>query len=721
MKNRAGPVYALNHIMSAIRHSLDTDRRGHRRRSDAGYRSLIEHLHQVVFETDAAGLWTFLNPSWSNLSGYSVEESLGTSYLKYVHPQDRNNCRQFFERLLKQRDNPHSTVARFLTRDGTIRWTEMHGNPVSRPPGAVAGILNDITERVHEEGLLLANHRNLTGLINDLPGMVYRCRNNRDWTMEYVSRGSIELTGYEPQDIVNSKALAYGSLIHSEDREHVWQEVQSALREEREFELEYRVRTAGSAEKWVWERGRGVFSASGELLGVEGFITDVTDKKRDQERLRDNALYDSATGLRTPPLFMDHLQHATQRANADGDTRFALLTIHIDGLTDALATFEPDEASQAMLEISERLKQSLRPADLLTRLRKDRYLMLLTQVRDIQHVAAQTGRLQAQLLPSIAVGDSQLYVTASIGIAMSESRYLHHRDILRDAETALDRAMALGGARQEVFDPRLHARAAAMSHMESELRQALEQDGLRVYWQPAVSLRDGHLAGIEARLAWPHPRRGLLFADQFVPMVENTQIIGPLWEWLLQEVCRRMRAWQDGDRLRPTPPSGINIQISGRSLLDADLILRLGEDLLESKPASFGLALGVSEHALLHAPRAVADISKRLKAKNIRLILDDFGSAYSSLALLKDMPIDLLRLDYSLFAQNDRDARFAAAIVSFAHAVGVRVIADGVSTKETLAAVRGIGCDYAQGDAVSPPLDADTLRVALESGELCEQ
>lgn len=715
MKYFSGPAHAFNQLMSTVRHSFSLDRHGGHR-PDSGYRSLVEHLRPVVFEIDAGGSWSFLNTSWRHLSGYPVEESLGTSYLKYVHPKDQDNCRQFFERLAGRSDQAHSIVVRFLTRGGTVRWTEMYGNPAPHPAGGIAGILNVITDRVHEEGLLLANHRSLTGLINDLSGMVYRCRNNRDWTMEYVSRGSVELTGYDPEDIINSRALAYGSLIHPDDREQVWQKVQHALREETEFELEYRIRTAGNIDKWVWERGRGVFSSSGEPLGIEGFITDITDRKRNEERLRVNALYDSVTGLRTPPLFMDYLQHATEsRVSADRDFQFALLIIHIDGLSDSLSAFEPGAATHAVREIAERLKQILTPLDILTRVRNDRYLALLPRVRHIRQVTVLGGRLQTQLAPPIDIGTSQLYVTASIGIAISKSRHHDHRDILRDAEAALERAIALGGARQEVSDLRLHARAAAASHMEGDLQKALEDGELRVYWQPVITLQDSRFSGLEARIAWPHPRRGLLFADEFVPMVEGTPIIESLWEWMLQEVCRQMRAWRQDGGFGPASRSGINIQISGQSLLDADIISRFAEDLLQSKPRSSELVLGISEHALLRTPRAVAEISRRLRANNICLILDDFGSARSSLTLLKNISIDLLRLDCSRFANDPKDARFAGAIVSFAHAMGVRVIADGVVSGEMLATVRSAGCDYAQGDIVSPPLEADRLWAAVNS------
>lgn len=719
MKRFDGTLKAFSQVMSSVRHPFASD--GHGGGADPGgrYHSLVEHLEQVVFEIDAAGSWTFLNTSWEKVSGYPVDQSLGSRYSDYIHPQDRERFGQFLEQLIGQHATPGQAVSRLLTRDGTVRWIEVQGKAAANPVGCVVGIFNDITERVRDEGLLLASHRTLTGLINDLPGMVYRCRNNRDWTMAYVSRGSAALTGYSPEDIIDSKALAYGSLIHPDDAEQVWEKVQSALHEERGFELEYRIETADRTQKCVWERGKGVFAESGELICLEGFITDITDRKKGEERLRGTALYDAGTGLCTPVLFLDHLQHAVDCANSKRGEPFALLMVHIDRLHKALSRCNANAADPAFLEISQRLKQILTAPDLLTRMRDDRYLILLPGVSDIQQVTELTERLQAQLLPPVAVSGSQVYVTASIGIALSESRYRGRRDdILRDAEIALDRARALGGARQEVFDLHLNARAAALSQMGRELQRALERDELRVYWQPAVSLRDGHFAGLEARLAWPHARRGLLFAEQFVPMVEDTQIIGPLWKWMLEEICRQMRVWRERGHFREAGEFGITIQISGRTLLDADFILRLGDDLQQNKPAAFSLALGVSEHALLRAPRAVEDISKRLKARNIRLILDDFGSAYSSLALLKSMPIDLLRLVPSLFGDDDREARFGAAIVSFAHAVGVRVIADGVNCAETLAAVRKLGCDYAQGDFVSAPLDAQALIDAVESGGL---
>ena len=219
------------------------------------YRSIIQCMPQVVFEIDREGQWCFLNQSWSLLSGFDVNECIGTSFIDYVHPQDRPRCKETFAKMQCGEVDHCNDAFRFLISDGNYLWTEIHAAIARSPDKQITGIvgtINNISDRVTEEELVLANQRTLTALLNDLPGMVYRCRNNPDWTMEYVSGSSYKLTGYHPEDIINNKKLSYGSMIHPDDQLDVWEEVQNAIRENRRFEKSYRITTADDKIKWVY-------------------------------------------------------------------------------------------------------------------------------------------------------------------------------------------------------------------------------------------------------------------------------------------------------------------------------------------------------------------------------------------------------------------------------------------------------------------------------------
>lgn len=427
---------------------------------EARYRYLIQNLPQAVFETNRDGHWSFLNESWRQLSGFGVNECIGASYLKYVHPQDRTRCKEAFAKMQCGGESRCTEAFRFLTKDGSYLWMEVHAAPIRSPGRGFTGILGtliNITDRVGEEALLLANQRTLAAMLNDLPGMVYRCRNNPDWTMEYVSGSSYELTGYHPEDIVNNKKLSYGSMIHPDDTHAVWEEVQHGVREDRRFELEYRIITADGDEKWVWERGKGIFSNNNELLGLEGFITDITQKKIAEQNELKQMLYDAVTGLPTLHLFMDRMETAIRRSAANDHTS-ALFVMHLDRALKSFERLDTEFVDRAGREVGKRLAAVVGPLDSITRLDNERYGILIEKLEGKQSIMGVGQQIQDAFLSPILAGASNIYVTASIGVAVCEGPHQSADDLLRDASHAMHRAHALGGGRCEVFDPRIHKR-----------------------------------------------------------------------------------------------------------------------------------------------------------------------------------------------------------------------------------------------------------------------
>lgn len=432
---------------------------------DERYLNLIQCLPQTVFETDRDGRWLFLNESWRQLSGFGVDECIGTSYSNYVHPKDRTRCNDVFEKMQRHGVSHCTEAFRFLTKNGRYLWMEVHAAPVHSPQCGFTGIVGtliNITDRVSEAELLLANQRTLTAMLNDLPGMVYRCRNNPDWTMEYVSGSSYQLTGYHPQDIVNNRKLSYGSMIHPEDKQVVWDEVQNGVREDRRFELEYRIISAAGNVKWVWERGKGIFSNNDELLGLEGFITDITQKRTAAQNELNRMLYDVVTRLPAPHLFMDRVETAIQRSAANDHTS-ALLVMHLDRVLKAFEQLDTESVDRVAREVGQRLGKAVDRFDSVTRLNNERWGILIDNLGKTRSIADISRRIQDAFLSPIKVGASNIYVTVSIGIALCEDMHRCADDLLRDASHAMHRAHALGGGRCEVFDQRIHRQSIAQT------------------------------------------------------------------------------------------------------------------------------------------------------------------------------------------------------------------------------------------------------------------
>jgi len=429
------------------------------------YVEMIQSLPQVVFEIDMEGRWYFLNNSWALLSGFDVDECIGTLYVDYVHPQDRPRCKEVFAKMQSGEVSHCTDAFRFLVSDGNYLWAEIHAalaQSSGNQPSGIVGTINNITDRVSEEELLLANHRTLTAMLNDLPGMVYRCRNNPDWTMEYVSGSSYELTGYHPQEIVNNKRLSYASMIHPQDQLGVWEEVQNAVRENRRFELVYRIITESGAEKTVWECGKGIFSNSNEWLGLEGFIIDFTRQRANAQNLLQHVLYDDLTELPSLPLFLDRLECAMRRS-AGQDYKAALMVIHLDRVLNALEQVDSEASNKTSFEICKRLLTVTGPLDSITRLNNERWGILIENQDADLSVSSLAQDIQDLFLQPVTIGKSDIYFTTSIGVAVCTDSHQDAEELLRNASHAMHRAHALGGSRFEIFDEQFHKKHVAAS------------------------------------------------------------------------------------------------------------------------------------------------------------------------------------------------------------------------------------------------------------------
>jgi len=423
------------------------------------YLNMVQHLPQVVFEIDANGCWSFLNDNWTLLSGFEVGECIGSRYMDYVHPQDRPRCEGVISMIRSGEVDHCSEAFRFLVSGGDYLWTEIHAALVRSPEnrtGGVVGTINNISDRVSEEELLLANQRTLTAMLNDLPGMVYRCRNNPDWTMEFVSGGSYQLTGYHPEDIIDSKRLSYGSMIHPDDQLGVWEGVQNGIRENRRFELVYRIITVEGKEKLVWECGKGIFSSNNEWLGIEGLIIDFRRQKFNANNQSRNLLYDDVTGLPSLPLFLDRLQTAIQNAG-DKSNNTSLFVVHLDRVLNALDQLDNDAFNSASVEVAERLASVTESRDSITRIENERWGILIDKRDDKFQVSSVAQQIQDLFLLPITIGSSKIFVTASIGIVTCRDTDQDAENLLLNASHAMNRAHALGGGRYELFDQQVHS------------------------------------------------------------------------------------------------------------------------------------------------------------------------------------------------------------------------------------------------------------------------
>jgi len=428
-----------------------------------------------------------------------------------------------------------------------------------------------------------------------------------------------------------------------------------------------------------------------------------------KEHFRHAAFHDSLTGLPNRAMFTELLKAEIESSNRRSDHMFAVLFLDLDRFKNINDSLGHTHGDLLLVAFAERLERTLRPVDTLARFGGDEFAILVNGMTDATDAVRVAERIQDELSQPFMLDKNSASATASIGIALSSSGYDCADDILRDADIAMYRAKENGKARYEVFDHGMHARAVSRLQLESDLRQAIEHKEFSVYYQPIVSLQTGRLAGFEALVRWNHPRRGLVSPADFIPVAEETGLIVPIGEWVLNEACAQVRQWQlESPSHRAL---SLSVNLSARQVAQPDLLDRIKEALGNSKLNPHCLKLEITESVVMENAEAAALMFKQLRALGVQLSIDDFGTGYSSLSYLHRFPLNYLKIDRSFVARltTDNDNAIVRTISTLARNLGMEVIAEGIETEEQHQQLKMLGCEYGQGYLFSRPVSKDNV------------
>jgi diguanylate cyclase (GGDEF)-like protein len=444
------------------------------------------------------------------------------------------------------------------------------------------------------------------------------------------------------------------------------------------------------------------------LRAIAGVLADALDRHHSEEKIRHQALHDSLTGLPNRTLFVDRLDHALAQCERRRSS-VAVLFLDVDRfklVNDSMGHSVGDELLRAF---AIRLTGSLRPGDTVARFGGDEFAIICDDLDGMDDAANVAERTAVELSHPFMLGGTPHFVSASIGIAVANGSHRAAETMIREADAAMYRAKEIGRGGYEVYDEVMHARATRRLRLENQLQQALEEDELRLHYQPIVSLDTRGLVGVEALLRWEHPERGLVPPSEFVPIAEESGAIVPIGGWVLRRACEQAAAWQ---RMRPDAPPFISVNLSLRQIEAAGLHDEVRDALAASGLRPERLHLEITESVLMDDPDTAIDTLRKLKDIGIHLVLDDFGAGYSSLAYVKRFPIDTLKIDRGLVADMDADAHGPAivdAALTMARGLGLQVVAEGIETEAHVAALRELGCPLGQGYHFARPLPPEDV------------
>jgi diguanylate cyclase (GGDEF)-like protein/PAS domain S-box-containing protein len=682
------------------------------RKSEARYRTVLDAAFDAIVTITPDGIVRWFNRGAERIFGYRAEEVIGRPVTLLMPERYRELCLAGLHRYLRTgeaRVVGGTTELVGLRKDGSEFPIEMSlGETHEDGERLFTGVIRDVTERKEVEKALEESEERFRSLVQHASDIITILES--DGTIRYVSPAVERVMGYKPEE--QAGTTAFGS-VHPNDRERALDTFAEALkRPGLHPPLEFRVPHKDGS----WRNLEHIVNNLLDNPAVGGVVVtsrDVTERKALEEQLRHQAFHDPLTGLPNRALFMDRLERAFTRANRRG-SKVAVLFMDLDNFKVINDSLGHKVGDQLLMAVAERLRAHLRPEDTAARLGGDEFTILVEDVTGVGEVVQLAEGIADILRPPFALEEQEVFATVSTGIALNSPAHEQAADLLRHADLAMYRAKHRGKARYEVFEPNMDAKAVERLMLETGLRRALLRQQFRVYYQPIVALDNDKVAGVEALVRWEHPQRGLLLPEVFLSVAEETGLIVRIGQWVLREAAKQARIWQE--RYPSTPPLTVSVNLSTREFFHPKLVAEvLGESELD--PAS--LQLEITEGAMTTNGTYSTDRTLRnLKRMGVQLAIDDFGLGYSSLSYLKRFPVDFLKIDRSFISglrleSNgvSKDAQIVKAMIELTHALGLKVIAEGVETSEQLAQLRNMKCDFAQGNYFSEPLPSEKLAV----------
>ncbi len=620
--------------------------------------------------------------------------------LAIIHPDDRQAIDEAFQASIRDR-RLFSRGCRLVLAGGKTKWIEVRGLAHYREDGQplrANGTLQDVTaQRLAAEQLSLA----ASVFDGSLNGVVITDAESR---IIKVNPAFSRILGYAADEVVGRKTSVFKSKRHDAS---FYQELWTKLRNEGEWEGEIWDRRKDGDIIPLWQSISAVRDMQGRVKYFIGVFYDLTEQKRSAAHIHHLAYYDSLTDLPNRQLFKDRCDQAMRMSQRTGK-KLCLLFLDLDRfkyVNDSLGHPVGDELLRA---VAQRLAQCLRRSDTIARLGGDEFIVLLQNISGAEDAGKAARKILTALARPFVIQGHRLEVRTSIGVSCYPGDGEDATTLIKNADLAMYQAKEDGRDRFMFYQAHLTDQANERLFLEGELRKAMQRGELYLHYQPQFDLSDGRLVGSEALLRWRHPERGMISPDKFISIAEDTGLIIPLGEWTLREACRQAMEWA----CKGLGLHGIAVNISGVQIERSDLVRSVADILAQTGLPPQFLELEITETYVMRQAQRNVQVLDGLRALGVSLAIDDFGTGQSSLAYLKRLPVDKLKIDRSFISDlpsEENEAAIARAIVALGHSLHLKVLAEGIETPAQAQFLKELGCDEAQGYLFSRPIDAASM------------
>ncbi len=692
----------LSRLMPAVARELEeAQQRRERRQAEQKLRVLslvVEQAADGVLITDPDGVIEYVNPAFERMTGYGRDELISNkpSLLKSGR-HDQAFYQSIWQTVTKGEMFRGTLINR--RKDGELFYEEKVITPLKDEQGHVTHLVStgrDITERVKADearAQLVAILEATTDLVAIL---------DPDGCVHYLNNAGYRLLGLDPKMDLNNFCLT--ELFPERIKQQLQSEAWPIAYRTGSWSGETALRRIDEIEVPVSQVLLVHRDAAGNVEYLSTIARDISERKRFEAELRHQATHDTLTGLPNRILLMDRLSAEIERAR-HANNSVAVLFLDMDNfkrINDSLGHAVGDTLLQ---QISGRLQAALRPNDTIARHGGDEFAIIAGDLARSENVLAVLRKIYAAFERPMSLGAQEAYITFCTGIAIYPHDGSSVEDLLRNAGTAMYRAVVAGHNQYRFYAPDMNARSHELLTLETDLRLAFKRDEFVAYYQPQAELSTGRIIAMEGLIRWQHPQRGLVSPAGFVSMLEESGLIMPVGEWMLSQACAEFKEMELRDMR-------ISVNVSASQFSDPELLRKISRIMKQENMPPNSLELEVTENIVMQDPAAAADILKKLRTLGVRIAIDDFGTGYSSLSYLKRFPLDALKIDQSFvrdLTTDVNDAAIVEASITLGKKLGLEVVAEGVETKEQFEFLRAHGCDLAQGYYVSRPVGKTEL------------